>query len=161
MLALPGHTSEQRTLSKTQNNHLTGKAPYKFESALLQRRVRVPLVPVGTPNAASDEGAQPPSRLSASRSISSAGFVTATLRARIGAKARQASCRCDGILPLCGSFGPEDPQLGPKNHKLIELWQLFVKVAAAFGYDYSDATVVALSGCIDEFAAVDPSSTAF
>src|SRR6476659_4551370 len=32
--------SEQRTLSKTQNNHLTGKAPYKFESALLQRGVR-------------------------------------------------------------------------------------------------------------------------
>src|SRR5436853_1532424 len=31
--------SEQRTLSKTQNNHLTGKAPYKFESTLLQRRV--------------------------------------------------------------------------------------------------------------------------
>src|SRR5690349_11548624 len=30
MLALPGHTSEQRTLSKTQNNHLTAKAPYKF-----------------------------------------------------------------------------------------------------------------------------------
>src|ERR1700738_4402278 len=39
MLALPGHTSEQRTLSKTQNNHLTGKAPYKFESISLQRRV--------------------------------------------------------------------------------------------------------------------------
>src|SRR6266403_6187437 len=31
--------SEQRTLSKTQNNHLTGKAPYKFESAFLQRGV--------------------------------------------------------------------------------------------------------------------------
>src|SRR5580692_9337244 len=31
--------SEQRTLSKTQNNHLTGKAPYKFESISLQRRV--------------------------------------------------------------------------------------------------------------------------
>src|SRR5260221_8572205 len=31
--------SEQRTLSKTENNHLTGKAPYKFESGLLQRRV--------------------------------------------------------------------------------------------------------------------------
>ena len=28
--------SEQRTLSKTQNNHLTGKAPYKFESTSLQ-----------------------------------------------------------------------------------------------------------------------------
>jgi hypothetical protein len=34
--------SEQRTLSKTQNNHLTGKAPYKFESGLLQRRVSRP-----------------------------------------------------------------------------------------------------------------------
>src|ERR1700730_11971187 len=39
MLALPGHTSEQRTLRKTQNNHLTGKAPYKFESGLLQQGV--------------------------------------------------------------------------------------------------------------------------
>src|SRR5260221_14584112 len=40
--------SEQRTLSKTQNNHLTGKAPYKFESGFLQRRVcelSVPLKP--------------------------------------------------------------------------------------------------------------------
>src|SRR3954469_17851996 len=31
--------SEQRTATN-QNNYLTGKAPYKFESALLQRRVR-------------------------------------------------------------------------------------------------------------------------
>src|SRR5258708_11651550 len=31
--------SEQRTLSKTQNNHLTGKAPYKFESSSLQETV--------------------------------------------------------------------------------------------------------------------------
>src|SRR5438552_1206919 len=31
--------SEQRTLSKTQNNHLTGKAPYKFESISLQQRI--------------------------------------------------------------------------------------------------------------------------
>src|SRR5882757_7281654 len=31
--------SEQRTLSKTENNHLTGKAPYKFEYGFLQRRV--------------------------------------------------------------------------------------------------------------------------
>src|ERR1700730_4013594 len=37
--------SEQRTLSKTQNNHLTGKAPYKFESVFLQRRVCKPSVP--------------------------------------------------------------------------------------------------------------------
>src|SRR5580693_651028 len=40
--------SEQRTLSKTQNNHLTGKAPYKFESALLQRGVRCELDPTGS-----------------------------------------------------------------------------------------------------------------
>src|ERR1700720_3638683 len=38
--------SEQRTLSKTQNNHLTGKAPYKFESGFLQRRVCKPSVPL-------------------------------------------------------------------------------------------------------------------
>ena len=31
--------SEQKTVSATQNNHLTGKAPYKFESISLQRRV--------------------------------------------------------------------------------------------------------------------------
>src|SRR6202040_1251593 len=31
--------SEQRTLSKAKNNRLTGKAPYKFESPLLHRRV--------------------------------------------------------------------------------------------------------------------------
>src|SRR5580700_1580476 len=59
--------SEQRTLSKTQNNHLTRKAPYKFESGLLQRgvsnepcgcrerrtrvglRVRIRFAPAGSP----------------------------------------------------------------------------------------------------------------
>ena len=35
--------SEQRTLSKTQNNHLTGKAPYKFESVFPQGRVQCEL----------------------------------------------------------------------------------------------------------------------
>jgi hypothetical protein len=39
MPALPGHTSEQRTGNKPKNNPLTGKAPYKFESGFLQRRV--------------------------------------------------------------------------------------------------------------------------
>ena len=33
--------SEQKTVSTTQNNRLTGKAPYKFESIFLQRRVRL------------------------------------------------------------------------------------------------------------------------
>jgi hypothetical protein len=38
-------SSEQRTLSKTQNNHLTGKGSYKFESAFLQGRVQCELPP--------------------------------------------------------------------------------------------------------------------
>jgi hypothetical protein len=39
------------------------------------------------------------------------GFVTAT-PSGMHRKPRHAmrSCRCDGILPLCGSFGAEDPQ---------------------------------------------------
>ena len=28
------------------------------------------------------------------------------------AETRRASCRCDGIFPLCGSFGSEDPPCG-------------------------------------------------
>jgi hypothetical protein len=30
-------------------------------------------------------------------------------RARLEGQTRHASCRCDGILPLRGSFGSEDP----------------------------------------------------
>jgi hypothetical protein len=37
------------------------------------------------------------------------------------AKARQASCRCDGILPLCGSFGPEDPQCGSGDEVALQI----------------------------------------
>jgi hypothetical protein len=48
-----------------------------------------------------------------------------------------------------------------KNHKLLELWQLFLGIAAAFGYDCSEATVVAVGRCVDEFATVDAGSTAF
>src|ERR1700751_2357169 len=36
--------SEQKTVSTTQNNRLTGKAPYKFESGLLQQRLCEPSV---------------------------------------------------------------------------------------------------------------------
>src|ERR1700758_2461127 len=35
--------SEQKTVSTNQNNRLTGKAPYKFESTPLQRRVHCEL----------------------------------------------------------------------------------------------------------------------
>src|SRR5438045_4644007 len=34
-----GFPAPNKELAKTKNNHLTGKAPYKFESGLLQRRV--------------------------------------------------------------------------------------------------------------------------
>jgi hypothetical protein len=34
-----GFPAPNKELAKTKNNHLTGKAPYKFESGLLQRGV--------------------------------------------------------------------------------------------------------------------------
>jgi hypothetical protein len=34
-----GFPAPNKELAKTKNNHLTGKAPYKFESGSLQRRV--------------------------------------------------------------------------------------------------------------------------
>src|SRR5204863_3040657 len=40
--------SEQRTLSKTKTTPLTGKAPYRFESGFLHRRVCKPSVPLET-----------------------------------------------------------------------------------------------------------------
>jgi hypothetical protein len=35
-----GFPAPNKELAKTKNNHLTGKAPYKFESTSLQRRVK-------------------------------------------------------------------------------------------------------------------------
>jgi hypothetical protein len=37
------------------------------------------------------------------------------------ANARYVSCRCDGILPLCSSFGPEDPQCGSGDEVALEV----------------------------------------
>jgi hypothetical protein len=51
--------------------------------------------------------------------------------------------------------------LEERSHELPELWQLFLKIATAFGNDCSDAATVAVGGRIDEFAAVDANSTAF
>jgi hypothetical protein len=48
-----------------------------------------------------------------------------------------------------------------KNHKLPELWKLFIAIASAFGNDCSDAASVAVGKCIDELVAVDASSTVF
>lgn len=51
--------------------------------------------------------------------------------------------------------------LGPKSHKLPDLWRLFMRISIAFGHDCSDDSSMAVSGCIDEFARIDASSTAF
>src|SRR5205085_12310859 len=37
------------------------------------------------------------------------------------AKTRHASCRCDGILPLCGRFGSEDPQCGSGDEVALKV----------------------------------------
>lgn len=51
--------------------------------------------------------------------------------------------------------------LGKKNHDLRRLWEIFVEIAAAFGYDYSDAMLATVGGRIEEFSALDPGATAF
>ena len=33
----------------------------------------------------------------------------------------QALCRCDGISPVCGSFGPEDPQYGSGDEMTLKV----------------------------------------
>jgi hypothetical protein len=37
------------------------------------------------------------------------------------ARTHHASCRCDGISPLCGRFGPEDPQCGSGDEVALEV----------------------------------------
>ncbi len=51
--------------------------------------------------------------------------------------------------------------LGTKNHKLPELWNLFMTIAKMFGNDCSDPAAVAVGECVAEFAGVDAASTAF
>jgi hypothetical protein len=48
-----------------------------------------------------------------------------------------------------------------RNHKLLELWQVFIKLAAAFGYDCLNATLTVVGGRIDEFADLDSRAIAF
>jgi hypothetical protein len=47
------------------------------------------------------------------------------------------------------------------DHNLPELWKIFLQIAVAYHNDPSDETVVVVSGCINEFAQVDPGSFAF
>jgi hypothetical protein len=39
----------------------------------------------------------------------------------VRAEIRPASCRCDRILPLCGSFWPEDPQCGSGDEVALQV----------------------------------------
>jgi hypothetical protein len=42
-------------------------------------------------------------------------------RACIESQTRQASCRCDSTLPLCGSLGSEDPQCGSGDEVALQI----------------------------------------
>jgi len=42
-------------------------------------------------------------------------------RARIESSYWPASCRCDGILPMCGRFGSEDPQCGSGDEVALKV----------------------------------------
>lgn len=64
-----------------------------------------------------------------------------------------------GIIEKHGVFA--DVSFGTKNHKLPELWQLYVKIAKAFNNDCSDDATKAVAACIDEFDSLDPNSSAF
>lgn len=63
------------------------------------------------------------------------------------------------LLEEHGSFA--GVALGKRNHKLPELWELFVTIAKAFGNNRMDSAAVAVGECITEIAGVDPSSTTF
>ncbi len=51
--------------------------------------------------------------------------------------------------------------LSKRDHKLPELWGLFLRIAIEYHNDPSDDAALAVSACIDELAQVDPSSVAF
>lgn len=51
--------------------------------------------------------------------------------------------------------------LGTKDHRLPDLWRLFVQIATAFQCDPADTAALSVEHCISEFARIDPSSTTF
>lgn len=51
--------------------------------------------------------------------------------------------------------------LSEKDHNLLALWKVFLRIGAAYHNDPSDEAAVAVSDCINEFAQVDPGSFAF
>ncbi len=51
--------------------------------------------------------------------------------------------------------------LGTKDHRLPDLWQLFVKIATIFQVDPNYPAAIAVAKCIGEFAKIDATSTTF
>jgi len=51
--------------------------------------------------------------------------------------------------------------LGSKDHRLPELWRLFLQIAIKFHNDPADAAAQAVGRCIDELAKIDANSTSF
>src|ERR1700730_12118086 len=87
--------SEQRTLSKTQNNHLTGKAPYKFESGFLQRRVSC------EPTSRAKKGGL--ETMASQRGTDGSNPAPATGESRANLKTRLRSCSSTASFAACSS----------------------------------------------------------
>jgi hypothetical protein len=55
------------------------------------------------------------------RGIRPAALSRQLYRARIESPYWPALCRCDGILPMCGRFGSEDPQCGSGDEVALKV----------------------------------------
>jgi len=51
--------------------------------------------------------------------------------------------------------------LGTKDHRLPDLWRLFVQIATEFQNDPADPAALSVGRCISEFAKIDANSTTF
>ena len=51
--------------------------------------------------------------------------------------------------------------LGSKDHRLPDLWRLFVQIAIKFNNDPADLAAQAVGRCIDELSKIDANSTTF
>jgi hypothetical protein len=66
------------------------------------------------------------------------------------------------LKEIVRKYGPwVEVPLKDKNHKLPELWELFLRVTTAYGNDPQYEAAVAVNSCITELAKVDPGSFAF
>jgi hypothetical protein len=95
-----GFPAPNKEPAKTKNHHLTGKAPYKFESISLQRRVPCELAPHCF-------GAPPPRDRRERRGYGAVNVsirLTAQARLALGARAASRAVVPSGTLPDCWSW---------------------------------------------------------